>query len=141
MHRLLACSLTVHAIVRGVSVYHTCLERSMSTSYQVSNVSSLTNPNALCVTAGVEYISACVSPSLIHDTTSVCIIVYCAEDRRAVSARPCIHLELNKARLLQDDYGSEKMVLVSRALESFLANSLTQVCIFKLTVGFILDYG
>jgi hypothetical protein len=33
------------------------------------------------------------------------------------------------------------MVLVSWALESFLANSLTQVCIFKLTVGFILDHG
>ena len=31
MHRLLACSLTVHAIARGVAVYHTCLERSMST--------------------------------------------------------------------------------------------------------------
>jgi hypothetical protein len=76
VHHLPGCSLTVHAIARGVSSYHACLERSMSTSYQVSAVGLLlTNPNALCMTAGMEYISACVSTLLIHDTTSACIIV------------------------------------------------------------------
>ena len=75
MHRLLACSLTVHAVARSVSVYHTCLERSMSTSYQVSNDSLLTNPNALFVTSGMEYISVRVSTSSIHDTTSACILL------------------------------------------------------------------
>ena len=46
----------------------------------------LTNPNALCVTAGMEYIPACVSTWLSHDMV---LVYYYAEECRAASARIC----------------------------------------------------
>lgn len=110
---LAGCILSVHAIARGVFSCHASLERPSSTNYQVSNVSRLlTNPNALFVTVGMEYISACVSTWLVHDhdTTSDSIMqdiaVRSPHGPGSIWTR---QKQLKKARPLQCDYGSEKM--------------------------------
>jgi hypothetical protein len=81
----------------------------------------LTNPNALCVTAGMEYISACVYIDDPIDTTSARALLGMS-CRLRTDPCPSGHANynklLNKASLyFKVTHGSDEMLLVSWVLE------------------------